>query len=77
MKNAFNIGDEIKIEVHHKGVPGIKDLKPGNYVVTRYRESFSSRGNMVYDFKSVRKNSTYVYTFFQDWIESNATLVAK
>jgi hypothetical protein len=74
MNNKFNIGDEIKIDVFHLGGPGIKDLKPGIYIITRYRKSLSAKNQMVYDFKLKRSNSQYQYSFFQSWVEENATL---
>ena len=74
MNNKFNIGDEIKIDVFHLGGPGVRDLKPGVYIITGYRKSFSAKNQMVYDFKSTRNNSKHQYSFFQDWVENNATL---
>jgi len=74
MTAKFNIGDEIRIDVFHQGMPGVKDLKPGIYIITGYRNSFSAKNQMVYDFKLKRNNSSYQYSFFQNWVESNAIL---
>ena len=72
----FQIGDTIEIETHYTTSPGIKDLKAGKYIVIGFRKSaFTKVENyMIYEFKSIRKNSKYIYTFNQEWIENNSKL---
>lgn len=67
----YQIGDIIKIKEGYKTIPGVKDLKPGEYIIIRFRPSFLN-SEMVYGFKSTRKNSVYEYYYTQNWVEKNS-----
>lgn len=73
----YQIGDIIEVAAEHKAGPGIKDLKPGKYAITGFRDPFASKVqyHKIYEFVSIRKNSKYVFAFSQEWLEQNSKKV--
>ena len=72
----YQIGDVIQINVGYQTGPGLKDLKPGKYQVLGFRRSVMRIDyDMVYEFKSVRSNSTYNFVYSQTFIENNSNKV--
>jgi len=67
----YKNGDIIEITKENKGGPGIKDLKVGKYIILDFRKSYFT-SNMVYEFKSTRSNSKYIYHFSQQFVEENS-----
>lgn len=55
-----------------------RSMKPGIYEIVNFRKSFMIN-TMVYDIRSSRKNSTYIHTPFQSFLENetNAKLYDK
>jgi hypothetical protein len=73
MLQKYKVGDTIGVLANGNTLPGTKQLKVGDYVITKFRKSFTS-SDMVYDFKSVRKNSKYEFAYTQKWLEDNSIL---
>jgi len=73
----YQIGDLIEVKNDYYALPGNKQLKKGTYVISGFRKSFTSRDEMVYDIKSTRKNSSYVWSFFQNWVENDNNVQLK
>lgn len=72
--NKYQIGDIIEIYKGHESGPGIKNLKPGKYVIINFRKSYFTV-NMVYELKSTRSNSKYIFHFSQQFIEENSNKI--
>jgi len=72
----YRVGDIIVVTTEYKTLPGIKDLKPGTYEILSFRQSLFSKMQeyMSYEFKSTRKNSSYKYSYSQQWLEENSHL---
>jgi hypothetical protein len=76
--SKYQIGDVIQINIEKKGVPGIKDLKPGKYRIIDFRRSLMRvEYHMVYEFVSTRSNSSYKFVFSQEFIEPNSNKIDK
>lgn len=74
----YKVGDVINIHIDHKAVPGVKNLKRGNYKIINIREPyFGPKTEMVYVFKSTRLNSKYEFCFRQSWVENNSSLISR
>ena len=73
MLHKYKVGDVISILTNGNSLPGTKQLKVGDYVITKFRKAFTS-SDMVYDFKSVRQNSKYEFAYSQNWLEDNSIL---
>lgn len=73
----YQIGDSIEIIPEYKTIPGSKDLKPGKYKITGFRDSRVSNVeyHKIYEFVQTRKNSKYVFAFSQEWVEQNSKLI--
>jgi hypothetical protein len=72
----YGAGDIIVVITGYKTLPGIKDLKPGTYEILDFRPAAFSQiqYGMSYVFKSTRKNSSYRYSYSQQWLEENSHL---
>ncbi len=73
----YKVGDIIVVTTGDLDkLPGVKDLKPGVYEVLGFRPSWplSIPYGMSYQFKSTRKNSSYRYSYSQQWLEENSHL---
>jgi hypothetical protein len=73
MLQKYKIGDIISVLIDGDTLPGVKQLKVGDYVITKFRKSFTSSA-MVYEFISTRKNSKYEFVYSQKWLEDNSIL---
>jgi hypothetical protein len=73
MLQKYKVGDIISVLIDGDSLPGVKQLKAGDYLITKFRKSFTSP-TMVYDFKSVRKDSKYEFSYSQKWLEDNSIL---
>ena len=73
MLQKYKVGDTISVFANGNTLPGTKQLKVGDYVITKFRKAFTS-SDMVYDFKSVRQNSKYEFVYSQKWLEDNSIL---
>ena len=71
----YNIGDIIEIHSNHKAIPGVKNLNKGRYQIINIRPAFFGPKQMVYVFRSIRKNSKNEFCFNQTWVENNSNLV--
>jgi hypothetical protein len=75
----YKIGDIIEVTFLHETIPGIKELKLGKYLIKSFTDSLSSKisYDKIYGFVSNRKNSKYIFTLSQEWLEENSVLVNK
>ena len=73
----YRIGDVIEVTTGYKTLPGIKDLKPGKYIITDFRDGAFSKvpHYKTYVFVSTRKNSSYRFAYSQEWLEANSSLI--
>lgn len=74
----YNLGDVIEITNSYEStIPGVKQLTAGKYEIIQFRKPFMSSipYDMVYELKSTRKNSKYIFAFSQSWVETNSNLL--
>lgn len=49
-----------------------KKIKKGYYEVIKTRESFSVKKEYVYELKSTKKNSKYIYIYFTKFVDKHS-----
>ena len=78
MAQKYTEGQKIEILTGIIAPNKKRSMKPGIYEIVNFRKSFMTN-SMVYEIRSTRKNSTYIYTPFQSFLENetNAKLYDK
>lgn len=74
----YNVGATIEITNSYEStIPGLQYLTAGKYEIIEFRKPFMSSipYDMVYGFKSTRKNSKNIFVFNQSWVETNSNLL--